>query len=98
MGRKFDLFVYDDEEDDLRERLVHSTPDLVVVPCPVAGHERALADARLVKEIHPNCVAVLGGVGPGEAAAPKGHRAEAAPGGSGPDERAGPLTGTAGFL
>ncbi len=53
--------VLGDEEDDLRQRLANSTPDLVVVPCPVAGHERALADARLVKGIHPDCVTVLGG-------------------------------------
>ncbi len=53
--------VLGDEEDDLRKRLASSTPDLVVVPCPVAGHERALADAQLVKAIHPNCVTVLGG-------------------------------------
>jgi len=53
--------VLGDEEEDLRRRLLASSPHLVVVPCPVAGHERALSDAKLVKEVHPDCVTVLGG-------------------------------------
>jgi len=53
--------VLGDEERDLRQRLAQSSPALVVIPCPVAGHERALADARVVKEVHRGCVTVLGG-------------------------------------
>ncbi len=36
-------------------------PDLVVIPCPVAGHERALADAALVKAVCPEAVVIFGG-------------------------------------
>jgi anaerobic magnesium-protoporphyrin IX monomethyl ester cyclase len=59
-GHRVEL-VLGDEEKNLRRRLRASAPDLVVVPCPVAGHERALSDAQLVKELHPDCVTVLGG-------------------------------------
>lgn len=36
-------------------------PGLAVIPCPVTGHEVALAHARLVRAHAPRCTVVLGG-------------------------------------
>jgi len=50
-----------DEEADLAAAVADFAPGLVVIPCPVAGHLRALADARLAKDASPGCVVVLTG-------------------------------------
>ena len=36
-------------------------PDVVIVPCPVAGHEEALKAAALVRSVCPDAFVVLGG-------------------------------------
>ena len=50
-----------DEERQLRRRIRAFSPELCIIPCPVAGHERALLDARRVRQSAPDCPIVLGG-------------------------------------
>tara|TARA_Y100001968_G_scaffold166755_1_gene152749 strand:- start:336 stop:1787 length:1452 start_codon:yes stop_codon:yes gene_type:complete len=53
--------VLGDEEDDLVARLRAGDPGLAVIPCPIAGHLRALEDARRIKAVRPECITLLGG-------------------------------------
>jgi anaerobic magnesium-protoporphyrin IX monomethyl ester cyclase len=50
-----------DEEPRLRRAIRRAAPDLVIIPCPVGGHLRALRDARLAKQVRPECLTLLGG-------------------------------------
>ncbi len=50
-----------DEEPQLRGAIRAFAPDLCIIPCPVAGHERALADARVVRQAAAACVIAFGG-------------------------------------
>ncbi len=50
-----------DEERQLRRAIRRFAPDLCVIPCPVAGHERALSDARQLRKAVSDCVIALAG-------------------------------------
>jgi anaerobic magnesium-protoporphyrin IX monomethyl ester cyclase len=50
-----------DHEPDVEGELRRFSPALAVIPCPVTGHETALAQAHLVKKLLPDCMVVFGG-------------------------------------
>lgn len=53
--------VLTDHERDADAEIRRLDPALAVIPCPVTGHEIALAHARRIKRVAPRCVVVLGG-------------------------------------
>ena len=50
-----------DEERNLAGELASQNPDIVILPCHVAGHEEALEFAQLAKRIKPDCLVILAG-------------------------------------
>ncbi|NOY28508.1 MAG: radical SAM protein [Oligoflexia bacterium] len=52
--------IFGDEERHLDQRIREYDPQLVVIPCPVAGHKRALADAARAKAA-TDCTTLLAG-------------------------------------
>ena len=50
-----------DEERFLQRSVIRRDPQLVVIPCPVGGQDRALLDAQRVKTWVPQAVVILGG-------------------------------------
>lgn len=53
--------VLGDEVRDLDRVLRRLDPDVAIIPCPVAGHERALQDAARVRRVLPEAFVLLGG-------------------------------------
>ncbi len=59
-GHRVELLL-GDEERHLRSAIRRTDADIAVIPCPVAGHQRALRDANLLKAVLPECLVVLAG-------------------------------------
>jgi anaerobic magnesium-protoporphyrin IX monomethyl ester cyclase len=53
--------VLGDEVRDLGRSIRRFDPDLAIIPCPVAGHDRALQDAAAVRRASPEAFVLLGG-------------------------------------
>ena len=59
-GHRVDLQLADEEKNPTRW-IRRFDPDVVSIPCPVAGHEEALQAAALVRNVCPDAFVLMGG-------------------------------------